>query len=710
MERIEVPQSIQRRDMRRTSNVDVDLVKDAVSSPVEIAEYLENEVFPLVLAKYPTTSFKFGGEVKDTRESKNDFMNAAMFSLFLIYVVLAVVLDSLSKPIIVMLAIPFGVVGVILTFWFHSKLLFGFFAAVGILGLIGVVINDSIIMLMKLDEDFKDNASGKERRRLIANSAKTRLRAVLLTTLTTVVGVLPTAYGVFGFDAMLSDMMLALAWGLVFGTFTTLVLVPCAYSIGKDLRFSPKAIVSVVMIGFLSSILSPQRVMALESGDSTNGVTAIKALSLDEYIELTTANDTGFESILIDEYLLQYKRDLEYPIDDLLLSIRSGYDFTLGQNKGDPDLSIGLNKLFPDTATRLGADYQNSTSSSSSRSNSSLRLTVAQNIAENAFGRSNKLLDQIIGVEIQVAKHQIVEAYEDYFATAILRYYDWYEAYQTLLIAQFSYDENVKLLDDVERRQKKSIALSIDKNKISLQVLAKKERLIEFEESYQVSENLIRESIRNQGEFRYVPDVPSLNKSFEADQGKSLEMIRSQSRTFSILRLLEKQSILEVDKDADDLLPSINLFVALEMRGEGRTFDDSENLVTAGLSFDFPASGQLENAKHETTKLLLKKQKLSNESTQQRVESNLKNIYTRLNRERKLRAIAKEKIALSRAILRDETDNYSYGKVSLNDYIDAVNGYDRNRFSQILHDSLYHKLLVEWFRLTDRLITKSVLK
>jgi multidrug efflux pump subunit AcrB len=128
-----------------------------------------------------------------------------------------------------MVAIPFGVVGVIVAFWAHGQTLFGFFAAVGALGMAGVVINDSIIMLSKLDEEFK-NMGGLALNEKIARIAQTRLKAVILTTLTTVAGVLPTAYGIAGYDAMLAEMMLALAWGLLFGTVITLILVPCMYS------------------------------------------------------------------------------------------------------------------------------------------------------------------------------------------------------------------------------------------------------------------------------------------------------------------------------------------------------------------------------------------------------------------------------------------------------------------------------------------------
>jgi multidrug efflux pump subunit AcrB len=119
----------------------------------------------------------------------------------------------------------------------HGKLLFGFYAAIGALGLAGVVINDSIIMLVKLDTEY-NNGIGKEgSNRQVAAIAATRLRAVILTTLTTAAGVLPTAYGVAGYDAMLAEMMLALAWGLIFGTAITLLLIPCIYSLSKDIQF-----------------------------------------------------------------------------------------------------------------------------------------------------------------------------------------------------------------------------------------------------------------------------------------------------------------------------------------------------------------------------------------------------------------------------------------------------------------------------------------
>lgn len=242
VETVQAPNNIFRREQKRTTIIYADIKKEASKTPVEIAEYFETEVFPDIIAEYPTTTFYFGGEVEDTRESKQDLVNAIIMTLLLIYCVLAILFKSLTKPLIIMLAIPFGVVGIVFAFWLHGKSLFGFYAAIGALGLAGVVINDSIIMMVKLDKEFDDAKGCESINAQVASIAQTRLRAVVLTTLTTIAGILPTAYGFAGYDAMLAEMMLALTWGLFFGTTITLLLIPCVFSLEKICQLKVKKI------------------------------------------------------------------------------------------------------------------------------------------------------------------------------------------------------------------------------------------------------------------------------------------------------------------------------------------------------------------------------------------------------------------------------------------------------------------------------------
>ncbi|HEC14032.1 MAG TPA: efflux RND transporter permease subunit, partial [Acidiferrobacteraceae bacterium] len=150
----QTPVSISRLDGSRVTTVYADFAPGASATPLEIAAQFERSVFPRVVAAQPSTTLAFTGEIFDTRESRRDFRNAIILAVTLIFIVLALLFDSLIRPLLIMVAIPFGVVGVVLAFWLHGKALFGFYAAIGTLGMMGVVINDAIIMLSKLDREF----------------------------------------------------------------------------------------------------------------------------------------------------------------------------------------------------------------------------------------------------------------------------------------------------------------------------------------------------------------------------------------------------------------------------------------------------------------------------------------------------------------------------------------------------------------------------
>lgn len=230
------PSNIQRINYKRASSVYADLKEGMKITPLEVADVIENSIIPKILSKSPSTIIKFRGEVQESRESQSDFGVALLFSCILIYMLLILLFDSVSLPLVIAIVIPFGVVGVIFAFWGHQMTQFGFMAVVGALGMIGVVVNDSIVMVSKLESEINIVKNTKDLLRQISTVASTRLRAVVVTTLTTVAGLFPTAYGWGGFDSMLSEMMLAMGWGLIFATVITLILVPTMYSYYFSIR------------------------------------------------------------------------------------------------------------------------------------------------------------------------------------------------------------------------------------------------------------------------------------------------------------------------------------------------------------------------------------------------------------------------------------------------------------------------------------------
>lgn len=228
LQEVKRPVNIVRANYKRSSMVYANMNEEAKSTPLLVAEKLENEIFPDITQKFPNTILSFKGEIENSRESQGEFRNSIMLVILMIFLILAVMFNSLVRPLLIMSIVPFGFAGAVMTLFAHGMTVYGFFGAIGTLGMIGVVINDAIVMIDKIDKQLKsDDIHPWE---TITNVSASRLRPVLLTTLTTTIGILPTAYGVAGYDSMLAEMMLTMGWGLVFGTVITLILIPCFYT------------------------------------------------------------------------------------------------------------------------------------------------------------------------------------------------------------------------------------------------------------------------------------------------------------------------------------------------------------------------------------------------------------------------------------------------------------------------------------------------
>ena len=421
-------------------------------------------------------------------------------------------------------------------------------------------------------------------------------------------------------------------------------------------------------------------------------------------------HDTEFQEILIDTAFLQYRKDLNLPARDIILDVVTEYDLFLNQDREEVEGSVSLSKLFPMTGTEIEFGYSSSAGFARTNNSSDFTVNVSQPIAENAFGKVTRFKDQIIGIENSVIRHQVVEAYEDYFARVISAYFDWYEAYENLRIGESSYNENIKLMANIEERQKASIALPIDVNKIDLQVLAKQESLIELTEEYENKLNFIKQAIRYNGEQQLIPQATSRYRDFGFIFEDQYKIFKEKSRTYEILDLLEEKSAVQVDLVANELLPSIDLLFGYTVEGDDFEIENEDNMAFVGIEMQWPLTNSVKKAEYETAKLDRKKVALRTENTHQRLYTDIKNLSQQISREGKLLEISEKKIYLAQTVLEDETENYSFGRVTINDYIQAVNTFDNNRFAKIRHEALMAKLVVEWLRITDQLVNKKVLQ
>lgn len=205
--------------------------EDGITTPRGVMEAVTMQ---LNLANnYPEVRLISEGGAKEMDDSMDSFANAFIMSIFGVFLLLMLLFNSWSQPMLVISSIPFSLIGVIWAFYFHGEAL-SFFAVMGSLALIGVIVNDSLVMVSHLNFIKAKKELTENTFNWIAKGSKDRLRAVVLTSLTTLAGVLPLAYGIGGVDYLLQPMVLALGYGLLFGTIMTLILLPCLYSMNYD--------------------------------------------------------------------------------------------------------------------------------------------------------------------------------------------------------------------------------------------------------------------------------------------------------------------------------------------------------------------------------------------------------------------------------------------------------------------------------------------
>jgi multidrug efflux pump subunit AcrB len=221
--------SINRRDGRRVVNVGMDVEpSNAVS---RVLARVQDEVLPQLRADFPGTTWTFEGSQADMRESTASLWSGFSIAMLLIYALLALAFKSYTQPLIVMTAIPFGIIGAVI-----GHMLLGYDLSIvslmGVIALSGVVVNDSLIMIDYANKKRRDHSVYES----IHEAGLRRFRPIMLTTMTTFGGLAPIILETSSQAFYLIPMAISLGFGIVFATSIILVIVPCLYLSLEDLK------------------------------------------------------------------------------------------------------------------------------------------------------------------------------------------------------------------------------------------------------------------------------------------------------------------------------------------------------------------------------------------------------------------------------------------------------------------------------------------
>jgi multidrug efflux pump subunit AcrB len=225
--------SISRRDGRRVVNVGMDV--EPKRELGRVLEAIRTEILPQLRADFPGLTWSFEGSQAEMRDSTAALWGGFALAMAVVYALLAIAFGSYLQPLIVMVAIPFGVVGAVI-----GHMLLGFdlslISFMGVIALSGVVVNDALIMI-----DFANRKRGEMSAfEAIHVAGIRRFRPIILTTLTTFGGLTPIILETSRQAAYLVPMAISLGFGIVFATTIILLLVPCLYMVLEDLRISDR--------------------------------------------------------------------------------------------------------------------------------------------------------------------------------------------------------------------------------------------------------------------------------------------------------------------------------------------------------------------------------------------------------------------------------------------------------------------------------------
>lgn len=231
VERSRAPTTIFREDGIRAINVSASLAPGAKSSR-EILESLKEGEFPALKKEYPGLSLELVGRQREQNEAFAALRVGYFFALLAIYGLLAIPFKSYFQPLIIMSAIPFGFIGAV-----AGHLLMGYemtlVSLFGIIALSGVVVNDSLVLIDRVNRNRKEGQSATE---ALVSGALRRFRPILLTSLTTFIGLAPMIFENSPQARFLVPMAISLGYGILVSTFIILLIVPSLYLILEDAR------------------------------------------------------------------------------------------------------------------------------------------------------------------------------------------------------------------------------------------------------------------------------------------------------------------------------------------------------------------------------------------------------------------------------------------------------------------------------------------
>ena len=223
--------SINHLDGRREISVDADLKNPQDSAP-EIMANIKKELLPVIRAQFPSVTASFEGQNREAGKVSQSAGLVLPIIIFLIFVIITFTFRSFSQPLMLILMVPFSLIGVAWGHWIHDFSV-NMLSYLGVIALVGIVVNDGLVLIGKFNGFLKDGLKFDD---ALFEAGKSRFRAIFLTSLTTIAGLTPLIFEKSRQAQFLIPMAISIAYGIALATILTLVMLPLMLSLGNKIK------------------------------------------------------------------------------------------------------------------------------------------------------------------------------------------------------------------------------------------------------------------------------------------------------------------------------------------------------------------------------------------------------------------------------------------------------------------------------------------
>ncbi|PIK16429.1 efflux RND transporter permease subunit [Halobacteriovorax sp. JY17] len=652
------------------------------------------DVFKSKFVKEKNIKYTISGRPVEEAKIFSGLIIAAGLAIVGIYFILSLMFDSYAKPFLILTVIPFGVVGIFLSFYLHN-LPISMFAGIGLIGLAGIVVNDSIVLVDHINQLMKDN--GGFSKELLIQGAKERLRPISLTTISTVLAVAPTAYAIGGYDPLLSPLSLAILYGLLFGTTVVLLFMPTLYLIGNDLgdkfkKYRGAKMNNIAMLLIFSVVggFLPENAIAQEKLNISSIVKILEESNefkiQDENAVQAEYQESGVDGMLdgkLSAKLFKYTSE-NYPNPPITLdSKKEGYGLSLDYEKlTSYGFKFGLGVGFEDKEMgTIPSNNQFSLDAMDSVYKTSIAIPLWRNFGSREYHFKKKAVSlQRKGIEYRT------QAEKDKVARdAIVIYWNLVKLVREKEIAQSSLDRFKGLHKHNLVKRKSGIISKSELLTSEVEITNRQKNLAEINSKIEI-ESIKLKSIL---EIGYNPKISieqmKISKSLLSLSDNEVVNIIKEGLVSSQIKTRKEisESLLRIENEAAK--SNVDLFVSLKSFGRGGGISESieENSqdkyeVYAGISWDFDLGGK----KSSSNINMALSQKRQAEFRERQVELNLNNgfgeIKGRVQSNTEQITYLKKIIVQQKEILKAEKKRFKNGKITTLDYVKLQEAYDRS--------------------------------